>query len=85
MPLNFLPGLPITDRRGNQKMHVTVRVPNAVVREARVRDIPLIEFVESLIEKGIRGAQGRPDLERAMTRLIAIRAEREAAERAAVA
>lgn len=55
-------------------MQVTVTVPDAIVHEAGVRDRSLIEFVEGLIDRGMRAAQGRPDLERAMAQFRAIHA-----------
>lgn len=55
-------------------MQVTVTVPDAIIREARVCDRSLIEFVEGLIDKGMRATQGRPDLERAMAQFRAIHA-----------
>ena len=60
-------------------MQVTITVPDAILREARVRDRSLIEFVEGLIDKGMRAAQGQPDLERAMARFREIRGTKEGA------
>ena len=62
-------------------MQVTVTVSDAIVREAGVRGLPVIDFVESLIDKGLSAAQGRPVLDSAMER---IRALREAATTQAV-
>ena len=39
-------------------MQVTVTVSDAIVREAGVRGLPVIDFVESLIDKGMSAAQG---------------------------
>ena len=50
-------------------MQVTVTVSDAIVREAGVRGLPVIDFVESLIDKGMRTAQGRPVLDSAMERI----------------
>ena len=55
-------------------MQVTITVPDAIVREAGVHDRSLTEFVEGLIDKGMRAAQGQPDLERAMAQFRAIHA-----------
>lgn len=56
-------------------MQLTVSVPEAIIREARLRDFSLIDFVEALIDKGMRAAQGRPDLERAMAQFKTIHAQ----------
>ena len=55
-------------------MQVTVTVSDAIVREAGVRGLPVIDFVESLIDKGLSAAQGRPVLDSAMERIRALRA-----------
>jgi hypothetical protein len=60
-------------------MQVTVTVPETVVREASGSGGSLSDFVESLIDKGMRAANGRPDLERAMAQFQALRAAKEAA------
>ncbi len=54
-------------------MQVTVTVSDAIVREAGTRGLPVIDFVESLIDKGLRTAQGRPVLDSAMERIRALR------------
>lgn len=55
-------------------MQVTITVPDAIIHEARVHDRSLSEYVEGLIDKGMRAAQGRPDLEHAMAQFRAIHA-----------
>ena len=55
-------------------MQVTVTVSDAIVREAGTRGLPVIDFVESLIDKGLSAAQGRPVLDSAMERIRALRA-----------
>jgi hypothetical protein len=60
-------------KRGALTMQVTVTVSDAIVREAGVRGLPVIDFVESLIDKGMRTAQGRPVLDSAMERIRALR------------
>ena len=52
-------------------MQVTVTVSDTIVREAGIRGLPVIDFVESLIDKGLSAAQGRPDS--AMERIRALR------------
>ena len=54
-------------------MQVTVTVSDAIVREAGVHGFPVIDFVESLIDKGMNAAQGRPVLDSAMERIRALR------------
>lgn len=54
-------------------MQVTVTISDAIVREAGVRGLPVIDFVESLIDKGMSASQGRPVLESAMERIRALR------------
>ncbi|HUV69272.1 MAG TPA: hypothetical protein VMW15_06385 [Terracidiphilus sp.] len=54
-------------------MQITVTVSDAIVREARVRGVPVNEFVETLIDKGMSAADGRPVLDSAMERIRALR------------
>ena len=54
-------------------MLVTITVSDAIVREAGVRGQSVVEFVESLIDKGISASQGRPVLDSAMERIRALR------------
>ena len=61
-------------------MQVTITVPDAIIREAGIHDRSLTEFVEGLIDKGMRAAQGRPDLERAMAQFRAIHSGRKSAK-----
>ena len=55
-------------------MQVTVTISDAIVREAGVRGLPVVDFVESLIDRGMCGAQQRPELDSAMERIRALRA-----------
>jgi hypothetical protein len=54
-------------------MQVTVTVSDAIVREATVRGLPVIDFVESLIDKGLLAALERPVLDDAIERIRALR------------
>ena len=65
--------LPMNLKRGTPTMQVTVTISDAIVREAGVRGLPVIDFVESLIDKGMSAAQGRPVLDSAMERIRALR------------
>ena len=37
------------------------------------RGVPLVEYVEMLIDKGVQSMRGRPELENAMARIRALR------------
>lgn len=54
-------------------MQLTVTVSDDLAEEAQTRGLPVTDFVESLIDKGIRAAQGRPELAAAMERMRALR------------
>jgi hypothetical protein len=54
-------------------MQVTVTVCDAIVHEARVRGLPVIDFVESLIDKGMNASNERPVLTSAIERIRALR------------
>jgi len=57
-------------------MQITVTVSDAIVREAGARGLPIIEFIESLIDKGMQeslGSKERPVLNSAMERIRALR------------
>ena len=43
------------------------------MREAGLRGLPVIDFVESLIDKGLAGRTGRPELTDAMERIRILR------------
>lgn len=55
-------------------MQVTVTVSDAIVREAGVRGLPVVDFVESLIDKGMNDARPQPVLDSAVERIRALRA-----------
>ncbi len=74
-PLFFAPCAPMNcagDRTKN--MQITVTVSDEVVREAGVRGLPVVDFVEMLIDKGRQASSERPELESAMERIRALRA-----------
>jgi hypothetical protein len=54
-------------------MQVTVVVPEEIVREAATRSLPVIDFVESLIDAGLRSLRERPTVDDAIERIRAIR------------
>jgi hypothetical protein len=54
-------------------MQITVTVSDAIVREAAARNLPVIDYVESLIDKG-RSAPAEPvALDSAIERIRALR------------
>jgi hypothetical protein len=55
------------------KMQVTVTVSDSIVREAGVRHLPVVDFVESLIDKGLAAASDRPVVTSAIERIRALR------------
>jgi hypothetical protein len=54
-------------------MQITVTVSDAIVREAGNCGLPVIDFVESLIDKGMSAAKERPVLTSAIERIRALR------------
>ena len=53
-------------------MQITLTISDAIVREAGTRGLPVIDFVESLIDKGLLETKGRPVLNRAIERIRAL-------------
>ena len=62
-------------------MQVTVTVSDAIVREAAARSLPVIDFVESLIDKGILAASDPPKLDGAIERIRRLRSATPASRR----
>jgi len=54
-------------------MQITVTVSDEIVREAGSRGLAVIDFLESLIDKGFSAAKERPVLSDAMERIRALR------------
>ncbi|MGD0902651.1 MAG: hypothetical protein ABR924_06875 [Terracidiphilus sp.] len=54
-------------------MQITVTVFDAIVREAGAYHISVLEFVESLIDKGMSPTKERPGLNDAIERIRALR------------
>jgi hypothetical protein len=57
-------------------MQITVTISDAIVREAGARGLAIIDFVESLIDKGMLAAaesKERPVLSSAIERIRALR------------
>ena len=57
-------------------MQITVTVSDAIVREAGARGLPVIDFIESLIDKGMlqsADSKEKPVLNSAIERIRALR------------
>ncbi|MGA3045948.1 MAG: hypothetical protein ABSD67_04960 [Terracidiphilus sp.] len=66
-------GLPMNVAGELAKMQITVTVSDEIVREAGARGLPVIDFLESLIDRGFSAAKERPVLTSAMERIRALR------------
>jgi hypothetical protein len=54
-------------------MQITLTVSDAIVREAGVRGLPVVDFVESLIDKSMLTLKEPADLNSAIERIRALR------------
>jgi hypothetical protein len=54
-------------------MQITLTVSDEVVREAGARNLPVIDFVESLVDSGMHAAKDRPTVNDAIERIRALR------------
>jgi hypothetical protein len=59
--------------KGSPTMQITVTVSDEVVREAGARGLPVIDFIESLIDDGMRTSKDRPTVDDAIERIRALR------------
>jgi hypothetical protein len=50
-----------------------VTVSDEIVREAGARGLPVVDFIESLIDNGMNAVKERPVLDNAMERIRALR------------
>jgi hypothetical protein len=57
-----------------ETMQITVTVSDAIVREAATRSLSVIDFVESMIDKGMLAAPEAPVLDSAIDRIRRLRA-----------
>jgi hypothetical protein len=62
-------------------MQVTVTVSDAIVREATAHSLPVIDFVESLIDKGMTATSEPPVLDSAIERIRRLRSGTPASRR----
>jgi hypothetical protein len=67
-------GAPMNQKRGTPTMQITVTVSDVLVREAGVRGLPVVDFVEELIDKGMSVAHASQVLDSAVERIRALRA-----------
>jgi hypothetical protein len=58
---------------GLAEMQITVTVSDELVREAGARGLPVVDFIETLIDKGFSLVKERPVLNDAMARIRALR------------
>ncbi|MGA2651159.1 MAG: hypothetical protein ABSF28_11580 [Terracidiphilus sp.] len=58
---------------GLAAMQITVTVSDEIIREAGSRGLPVIDFLETLIDKGFNAVKERPVLNDAMERIRALR------------
>jgi len=56
-------------------MIISLTVPEAVIRAAQDRNLPVEDFVDMLIDQGMEGATGRPIVSNAIERIRALRTE----------
>jgi hypothetical protein len=54
-------------------MQITITVSDEIVRQAGDHGLPVVDFVESLIDKGFHATQPRPDFNSAIERIRALR------------
>jgi len=54
-------------------MQVTLTISDDIVREAGARGLTVIDFVESLVDKGLQQSREKPVLNSAIERIRALR------------
>ena len=54
-------------------MQITLTVSDALVREAGIRGLPVIDYIEMLIDKGSAASRERPAMSDAIQRIRALR------------
>jgi hypothetical protein len=54
-------------------MQVTLTISDDIVREAGIHGLPVIDFVESLVDKGLRQLREKPVVSSAIERIRALR------------
>lgn len=56
-------------------MIISITVPEAVIRAAQDRNMPVEQFVDTLIDQGMDKATGRPTVTSAIERIRALHTE----------
>jgi hypothetical protein len=56
-------------------MQITITVSDTIVREAGSQGLPVVDFVESLIDKGLSAALERPIISSAIEQIRALRSK----------
>jgi hypothetical protein len=54
-------------------MQITLTISDEIVREAGARGLPVVDFVELLVDKGLGAVKERPVLNSAIERIRALR------------
>jgi hypothetical protein len=62
-------------------VQVEVTVSDAIIREAAARGLPIVDFVESLIDQGMSAASKPPVLNSAIERIRGLRSATHASRR----
>ncbi len=71
---SFLTALPMNPAGESPSMQITVTVSDAIVRQAATRSLPVIDFVETLIDRGMIAASDPPVFDSAIERIRRLRA-----------
>jgi heme O synthase-like polyprenyltransferase len=74
-PLKQFLILPMNKMRKPPTMMITIPISDTVVRAAQDHNMQLEEFVDSLIDKGMEKATGRPMVTSAIDRIRALHTE----------
>ena len=61
-------------------MQITLTVSDSIVREAGKRGLPVIDYIEVLIDKGVTASRERPAMSDAIERIRALRTRANANE-----
>jgi hypothetical protein len=71
-PLHLFPSLPMNLREESPTMQVSVDVTDDMRREAEARGLPIIDYIEFLIDKGRKSLGEGATLSNAMERIRAL-------------
>jgi hypothetical protein len=62
-------------KKGPAKMIISIVIPDNVAREAQNRKLPVEEFVDMLIDKGMETINSRPTVSNAIERIRALHSD----------